>query len=425
LKTKGSTIIDIYFPDDKSKDRRKGIFATRRDDEILGKRRSSPNPVAGVICCGFECGVAGAVDSAIMSAHFNSNPDAETTSTSTAIARNGGRSLRLNPTNKRARVHVKQNWNQTVQIGRVYVYFASLPTGNTGIVHTGEAFPNAVLGIGYHASTGTLRTFWGNILTDARFASSGISVTTGQWYLIDYRFDNTVGAKTADGRVDGVALAQKTSANADDYIDSIYLGSMAANATFDIYFDDFFAHPDETLYPLGAGYTKAYIPSADGAHNTQSCFSIADAETGSYTLIDDLPMDAGFTTPANSIIQSTSNTAAYVEHLFSPVGGAPSGNPRAVDILVSCYASDGAPANISTGFWKMILGGKEKASFGQSFFTGDDTSVTFRYQSYVNGGGFTWTLDKLNNLKLRFGYSPDADPDFHYDGAVIEAEFAE
>jgi hypothetical protein len=40
LKTKGSTIIDIYFPDDKSKDRRKGIFATRREDEILGRRKT-------------------------------------------------------------------------------------------------------------------------------------------------------------------------------------------------------------------------------------------------------------------------------------------------------------------------------------------------------------------------------------------------
>jgi hypothetical protein len=420
LKTKGSTIIDIYFPDDKSKDRRKGMFATRREDEILGKRRSSPNPADGVICCGFECGTIGVADSSEIGGHMGWLSGYVPTY-STAIARNGGQSLRLNPSNQRARIYVLQNFNQTVQIGRVYIYFASLPTGNTGIVHKAEGFPNAVLGIGYHASSGTLRTFWGNILTDARFASSGISVTTGQWYCIDYRFDNTVGAKTADGRVNGVALEQKTSANTDDFIDTIILGTLAANATFDIYFDDFFAHSDSSLYPLGAGYTKAYVPSADGTHNTQGCFSISDAETGSYSLIDELPMDVGLVTPASYITQSATNTAAYVEHLFSPVGGSPSGNPRGVDFVFGVHP-DGAGG--ATGTFKAVIGSKVVDLSGlNSFSTG--SHILFARKSLVNGNGFTWTLDKLNNLKLRFGYSPDADPDFHYDGAVIEAEFAE
>jgi hypothetical protein len=420
MKSKGSTIIDIYFPDKEKEGRKKGIQPTRLHDEILGRKRSSPDPAAGVVVCGFECGTPQSVSTF---AHLLPQVGVEP-EISTAIARNGGRSLRFHPSNQRARVSIKSGYGQTVSIGRVYIYFASMPTGNTGLIHTNTDLGNPGLGIGYHASSGTVRTFWGNILIDARFASSGISVTTGQWYLIDYRFDNTPGAKTADGRVDGVALEQKTSTNTESYVDTITFGSLATNVTFDIYFDDLFAHPDHTLYPLGAGYTKLYIPGADGVHNTQGCFSIADSETGSYSLIDEIPMDTGVPTLADSIVQTTTNTTAYVEHLFSPVGGSPATAPRGVDIVYGSHSNNPLGGDASNGFWKVMVGGKEKASFSVGYEASVDAIGIF-YGSYVSGGGFNWTLDKLNNLRLRFGYSSDADPDFHYDGAVIEAEFAE
>lgn len=400
---------------------RRGLILPDDERLILGRRRTGGVPDSGVVCCGFECETAVVSGVTVPPGHMQLETVYATASHSTTIARNGGRSLRLNPSNQTSGAFLVSNYNQTVQIGRVYIYFASLPTTSTSLIYTNAIFGFAALGIGYHQPSGEIRTFTGNL--NNLFGASGVAVTTGIWYCVDYRFDNTAGAKTADGRVDGAVLAQKTTTNPTTFVDTIHLGTFA-NKTFDIYYDDFFAHPDETLYPLGAGYTKLYLPSADGAHNTQGCFSISDGETGSYTLIDEIPMDVGVPSSGDSIIQTAANTSAYVEHLFSPVGGAPSGNPRGVDLVFTGHSNDTVGGNYSDGFWKMVSGSKVLKTQGLTSTSIVD-SISCSFISTISSANFNWTLDKLNNLKIRFGFSTDADPGFHYDGAAIEAEFPE
>ena len=40
-------------------------------------------------------------------------------------------------------------------------------------------------------------------------------------------------------------------------------------------------------------------------------------------------------------------------------------------------------------------------------------------------GGGAWTAARFNALKIRFGYSSDANPDIFFDCAMIEAEWEE
>jgi hypothetical protein len=411
-------LITILGRAEESEKDRKGVVRPSKRRRIL-PRRLSLSPLLGYLCCGFECGATGA--------HWNANGTEVAPTFSTSIVRSGSRSMRFNPSTQLCFAYAIDGGSyagETVYVGRVYVYFASLPTANTSLIFTNSTGGSAAVGIGFHEPSSEIRTFTSNILVDAAFGASGVSVTTGVWYCVDFRLDQTPGARSADGRVDGIDLAQKTSANLHSVSDVLFLGNLN-QATFDVYFDDFYATPLAEEYPIGAGYVQAYIPSADGDHNTLGCFSITDDATGSYLLLDELPMDEGAPTVADHVSQITTNADAYVEYLFAPVGSAPVAAPRCVDIVVGSHATAAGGGAYSEGLWKPVENGREAAHWGLGFFNPSGLQVLFSNRSYKKTPrGLVWTLDRLNNMRLRLGYG-DADPDYHYDGIVIEAEFPE
>ena len=143
-----------------------------------------------VFCCGFECGQLGTVGQ-----HWNIFSGSPAISTSTV--RSGARSIRFNPSAAASNIRSNSFTASDKWVIRFYVYFASLPTAdydicfNTGANHS-VAFKQSDSKIYAQNSNGIP-------------GSTGVSVTTGQWYLIDFSIDATTVSPLIDVKVNGVA----------------------------------------------------------------------------------------------------------------------------------------------------------------------------------------------------------------------------
>lgn len=379
----------------------------------------------GVLVCGFECGQLGADGQ-----HWTA---AAGISVDTGTKRNGDRSLRVN-LSAAASTSVSNTTVQNVNVGRCYLRFASLPSADTYIVWTGGV--NRV-GIAFKQSSSTLHCATAGTPS---MAGAGISVTTGVWYRVDFKLDQTDGANVADGKIDGADLTQATASNSGVET-TVRVGAPSAITT-DHYFDDFVISQTGADYPIGAGYVNHFIPVSDGTHNTGAAGSfvvgtsgganITNATTDSYQLIDDVPMDD--TSPdTGDFINQTTNTgggAEYVEHVVGPASGisTPTEGPRAIDVL---YAYHAAAATGGNHTFKINDNGTEDTV--NAFNAAGSTSTRYGRKIYNTSpaSATNWHADNdgtngdFRDLRVRFGYSTDANPDQYLDCVMVEAEFSE
>lgn len=381
------------------------------------------NVYTPTFCCGWECGQLGTSGQ-----HWALT---STGSISTSTKRNGSRSLRINPTATNGYV-VSSGFpmTSTHYVVRFYINFATLPSADCYIFAARTITPQ-FFGLAFKQSDSKLYCATG--LTPS-FGATGVSVTTGQWYRIDFHFDSTSGARTVDAQVNGTALAQKTS-SATDGLSEWRLGILST-ATADVFFDDFLGGNTAADYPFGSGYVNHFVPVSDGTHNVTSAgdfkvgaagANITNATTDSWQLVDDTPLDD--TTPdTNDYINMALDSgggAEYVEHVFGPASGisTPSSAPRAVEAIIAYH---GAAAAASNSTFKLNDNGTESTIFA---FSGTaSTSIRYARKHYKDppSGLGGWSLSgsgNFNNLRHRFGYSTDANPDQYFDCAMIEAEF--
>src|SRR5688572_8215420 len=148
-----------------------------------------------VFCCGFECGQIGTAGQ-----HWGANAGAPSISTSTV--RSGTRSLRINPTVVAMMAESLPLSAPGVIVVRAYVRFTTLPTGDCSILRLDtDAVPGGVF---FKSSTSELVCG----TTTSNLGSTGVSVTTGQWYLVDVRYNNTASPILIDAKVDGASCSQ-------------------------------------------------------------------------------------------------------------------------------------------------------------------------------------------------------------------------
>lgn len=377
-----------------------------------------------ILCCGWECGLIAATGANVGQHWTQSGATIPTISTSTV--RSGARSMRCQATASTSganRVYA----SNAIYVVRVYVRFATLPSADCSIV-----FGNAFGGIRFKQSDSKLYVH--DVTTG--FGATGVSVTTGVWYLIDFLANGSAGQFT--GKVDGADLG--TVATFFTAGTACPLGFNGDTCTADMFFDDFVVSHTLADYPIGAGYVNHFVPTADGTHNiagindferTLTGTDILNATTDAFDLVNDVPLLATMTEWINMV--APPNATDYVECIFGPAPGisAPTVAPRAVEVICGINQAGTGAGNMEI---RLNDNGTEDVIYTATGVAGVTvaTGQQFKRKHYAAGPAGPWTIGGGGNgdftdLRIRFG-SPaelDVNPDQYFGSAMIEAEFAE
>ena len=380
-----------------------------------------------VFCCGFECGVTN-------SAHFAL---AGASSFSASTVRSGSRSLRLNPAaaSTAAATYSHITGAQTRWVGRFYVRFTALPDADTQIAVAGSVGTSSCA-IRFKLSDSKIYAAIGSTI-----GATGVAVTTGVWYRIDFDFNFTAGNDTSDVKVDGVSCGQVSSETGAADAAAMRLALTSA-VTADVFYEDFMLSLTGADYPLGAGYVNHFVPTADGTHNvagtgdfqrTLTGTDILNATTTAFQLVDEVPLEATVTDWINML--APVNATDYVECIFGPAPGIqiPIIGPRAVEVIAGINQSGTGAGNMEirlndngsmgTVYTATGVAGVAVAT-GQQFkraHFADPPSAASTWNAGSSGNG------AFNNVRVRFG-SPaalDVNPDQYFGCIMIEAEFAD
>lgn len=379
-----------------------------------------------VFCCGFECGRI--VLGGNLGEHWPTTIGAGTASISTTTVRSGARSLRYQTTGANTmNISTTALASSTRWIGRVYVYFATaLPTADVILV----AYDSSGTGPVVRFKNSDSKIYAG---VGSTLGASGVTVTTGTWYRLDFDFNcNTGGNDTCDVQVDGSACGQATATGSSAASTTITTGVFGANSTADVFFDDVLLSQTAADYPLGAGKVDHFVPTSDGTHNVAGAndfeFSgtgtdITNATTTAFTLIDEVPLDTGTPTDYINLI-APPNATDYVECVFGPASGisTPTYAPRAVEIIAA-YASSAVGTN------NLRLAVNDNGTTNDMFnanAAGATTCLYARkhYATAPTGGAWVITsgAGNFNNLRIRC-LTNDAAPDPFFVGIMVEAGF--
>lgn len=372
-----------------------------------------------VLCCGAECGINGNL-------HWSA---ASTGTFSTSTVRTGLRSVRVNPTAAVGNAPGRPIFGGTMFVGRFYLYIASNPAVDCGLVGCDITADGKMVGLIYKASDG--KCYAGRDNAAPTFGATGVTVSTGTWHLVDVKVNVVANPWTIDVRVDGVDLGQHTVASAASTINVHRVGSDGVTHTFDIFVDDVLVSLTSGDYPLGAGYVLSYIPNADGSHNvagaadfkkgtnaTPAGVDITNATTDAYQWIDERPLPTTSIDFINGI--APPNATDYVEWQYEdsaePVA------PRAVEAIIVYHDAGGAGTdNFSVTLRDSNGGTTADIMPAATRNVGTTISYSRAHFATIPGGG-AWTTLAFNALRSRFLVS-DASPDPYIDAAMLEAEF--
>lgn len=372
-----------------------------------------------VLCCGLECGLS----TSSLGGHFQL---AGTSSIDTTTLRTGLRSIRCNPSASTGFVAIGNGLSAAAAgIVRTYLYISTSPNSDCTAIVWSKTIATLTHRFGLVYKNSDSKFYAGDIadVVGNSFGSTGISVSTGAWHLVDVKFDLSANPWTVDCKIDGVSVGQYTTAQAASTVASPACGVSGATTTADIYFDDIVVSQTAADYPIGAGRVLAFSPASDGTHSVTSTnfikgsagATITTSTTDSYLLVDDVPLGL---TADDFINQQTASSAQYTENKFASTTEAFA--PRVVDIIVG-YHEQGTQACNST--IKLNDNGTEDTIVAQS--GNGQTGIRYARKQYATmpADGAAWTLARFNDLRVRFGYSSDATPDVYFDCAIIEAEF--
>lgn len=377
--------------------------------------------MAVIFACGWECRVNtnGAAMATLDERHWN-GVGALAPTISTTTVRTGTAALRNNST-------TAQNLNKNIAAGertiagRYYLRIATLPSGadNPHISNLLCASGNGVLRI---TSAGVLQVICG-----ASAAVDGPTLSTGQWYRIDFLFDTSGATASMKVQVDGANETTATNAQAAADITTYRHGTFQNVAVaVDYFYDDLILADTSAEYPLGAGTVDALSPTADGTHSfTAGDFAydtaggnVATSATDVFGHIDDNDL----TSTADLIRQIVIRTAGYVEVTFPAA-------PHTWDALglnvVSSWHAAGTSAD--TMGMKLVDGGSVKditneAGGGLTDVSQTTIIIADKFLATAPSGG-AWTAAKIAASKIRAGYSGDVNSVPYWDGVMYEIAY--
>ena len=342
-------------------------------------------------------------------------------------ARTGNYGLQVAPTASLAgRLEGPTHTEVTVQVGSIYVYFNALPSADSVVIQ-GEATAGAANpSIVYNSATGKLALAIANSDNTGitGITDFGVAVSTGTWYLVDYKFDVSSNPWTLRAYLDGANENNTTYADTADTIDAIRFGHTGTSGpAHTTYFDDVVISATSGDYPIGAHAVAGLLPTADGTHNAGTNIIEDNAGTDigtttAYDKVDDVPMST-----ATTYIQQLANgTGNYAEVQFADLSDSHSAVWGAQGVLA--YTSAGAPANRGATIMSKDDFSTESSIYGTPATTVDmsdgSTSNVF-YKSAIVAGVTDDTT--VNGLEARIGYSGDANPDPYWINLLVEVAY--
>jgi hypothetical protein len=385
-----------------------------------------------VFCCGFECGVY----------HWTRTGSVNY---STVTVRSGARAMRINPTAGATECWMDQltPLNGTGCTVRVYVNFATLPNQDIDIVaQTCVSGPYG--STRFKTSDSKL---YASVLisgTAARTNSvTGFSVTTGQWYRVDFKYTVSGANAVVTTSIDGTELDTVTVAHGGSFnLHAPLLGfSNSVTYTADYYLDDYILTTDAADYPIGPGYVNHFVPTSDGTHTAAGTTTvkgtiaaptaggaITSATTDAFNWVNGVPLLGGATDNTRLINAQTAASTTYAEVKFGPAPGisTPTTAPRAVEVVTADREASTATADFTV---KLNDNGTENSVVARGVVAGVTTDRYARKHYATAPTGGAWTVaagaGNFNNIRARFGYSSDATPDQYWRGIMIEAEFVQ
>lgn len=263
--------------------------------------------------------------------------------------------------------------------------------------------------------------------------ASGVTVTTGQWYRIDFDFNiQTAGNDFSDVKVDGTACGQATGTGLSAATSICTIG-VISTCTADLFIDDLILSNTAADYPIGAGYGHAFFPVADGTHNIAGAADfkrgaagadITNATEDAYLLVQKIPLPA--VVVADSYINAIAppNATDYVECVFGTAGAmvAPTIAPQIVEVLVAYHQAGTQSGNI-----RLALNDNGTTDDVLNLTANGVTTISYTRKSYIDppSAASAWVIGAgdgdFNNLRMRF-YSADPAPDQYWDTAIIEVD---
>ncbi len=155
--------------------------------------------ITPVFTCGWECGTL--VTGSTNGEHWIVTTSLTTATISTSTVRSGARALRINTTAAGCTTRTPVLTSSTRWIGRVYIRFAALPSADNDLVSTAAANGPVV-----RFKQSDSKIYAGVTTT---LGASGVAVTTGVWYRIDFDFNISAGGNdVCDVQVGGTACGQ-------------------------------------------------------------------------------------------------------------------------------------------------------------------------------------------------------------------------
>lgn len=383
-------------------------------------------------CCGFECGDA--VNATNSNGHYWTSGGVGTMTVSKSIFRSGTRSLRLQASGAETGADCYTQFalgfdlgNQLDRVIQAFVYFATLPNADVYLGSWGS------LGLCYHVSSGEFRTYTGTTVGPA----TGIVPTTGVWYRLDMRLSSSGGVGTFSSRVDGRILPDQTgtSSGTDGWRPSCQSLDGATNVTFDIYWDDITNSHTAADYPLPVMASFAVIPNRDGQHNTllgnfkagnranTTAVNVTDATRNVFRYINSISKVTGGGGDEDNtalINQTTAEALGYVEVLFGTKAD-PRLVPAYVAVMGFLEAATSATMNVSV---KVVDAGTETLVINATALSGAGLADGYGVELRTTPtGALPWTRPRLDDLRMRFGYSSDATPDVYWRNCTLEVGF--
>lgn len=364
------------------------------------------------LICGFDC--ASTLDKWTVSG---------AATIGTTIVRTGPRSGHI--ANAGASAYFQHFFNaaSVTSVGRFYFYWESLPTTAAtdwnillGIVSAGTQ-PKITV-----TSTGVVKFGYTSLVTH------GTTVTTGQWYLMDYRILNNdgTGTKKMDFRINKVTATQATLTEAGSNVTAIRIGAPGVTATTTVNIDDVILADDTALYPFGEGQVTAVIVNGDGTHSyTAGDFGdnagvVLSSSTILNQRVSKSPMTAaGAAISATFLEQIVTRATGYLEFTFplSQIVGTING----VGVTAAVQAETAAAG---TSFLRVNDNGTVET--GTTWGSSSVSVVTIRH-SYKQFGlrpssSTIWTPASMSTLRIRWGFSDDAAPDVRLEALMLEID---
>lgn len=400
-----------------------------------------PTPV---FICGAECGIAAVGTTSAALEHWSAATNAPTVVTSGPATMRSTRALRFNPSASTS--HITHTFAAAIaspatMVGRCYIYFATLPNANVAIVGESDTGRSIV----FNAADSKLYAS----RNGSTLAAAGLSVTTGQWYRLDWKFVRAV-AGTVDFKLDGTDGTQDSFASANGTITTVRLGFSAGNYSGDWYMDDIIVSGTSGDYPIGAGGVYGLYPSGDGAHvysattdfldggTAQASLAAAGSEVDTWLSLRSKADGALSTTVDNSnfVTNATGGTGEYLRWVAenlpadaATVNGVASvsthhaasatSNTQAM-FVVDQSAGGSTPSAVAKEITVIGAAAAGVWSAGEDL---SDTTVIVVYKCAATGETTgAWTVANVNDLGWIWG-STDVNPDAYLDGICLEVDY--